>query len=196
MKTRFTLITILILLMTFSDLKAQETKLGGIRAGWQNSVLASSGKVDDNVDPLSAFYVGLFRENKIIPLLAIGTGLEYSQMGVKDKTLDDTQIRLHYLCIPIDLRVKVGPVFAKAGFSANFRVGEKVTVLGTDITDTELWTKSEVFDIPFYLGAGVDILIFRIEARYHWGLLDVYKQTADNNAQQLQYFQLGVGVMF
>ena len=55
MKTRFTLITILILLMTFSDLKAQETKLGGIRAGWQNSVLASSGKVDDNVDPFSDF---------------------------------------------------------------------------------------------------------------------------------------------
>ena len=195
MKTLFTLF-IAIMLSIPSSLLAQDTKLGGIRAGWQNSGLFDNGNLDENVDPLNAFYVGLFRENKIIPLLAFGTGLEYHQVGVKDKTLDDTDIKLHYLAIPLDLRVKLGPVFAAAGFSANFRVADKVRLLGEDITDSELVPKSEFFDIPFYLGAGVDILIFRVEARYHWGMLDVFKATTDNNAQKSQYFQLGFGVSF
>lgn len=172
-----------------------ENKIGGIRAGWQYSALYNNGNIVEDSDPLSSFYVGLFRENKLIPLLAIGTGIEYFQVGIVDKENSNTNLRLHYISIPIDLRVKLGPVYALGGLGLNFRVAEKWKVDGESFDPSDE-VKSEVFDMPLFLGVGVKIAIIRIEARYHWGMFDVYKPTDLVNEQNSQYLQVGLGVSF
>ena len=50
--------------------------------------------------------------------------------------------------------------------------------------------KSNWFDAPVFLGAGVKIFFVSVEARYHWGLIEV------RNGLKSQYFQLGAAVSF
>ena len=165
-------------------IQLQAQKIGGIRAGWQNAVLVSDG---DAADALQSFYVGLYRNNKFGGIFAISTGIEYFQNGTE---LDaNNYAKLHYISVPLGFRVKLGPVFAIAGPALNFKVAEKQRLAGLEIPVTDE-NKAAFFDLPVFLGAGVKIFMFTIEARYHWGLLDVYDGTKN------QYFQLGAGLSF
>lgn len=196
MKTKIILLfTALLFISTGSFAEDDDDKVGGIRAGWQYSGLYNSGTILEGTDPLNSFYVGFFRENKLFPLLALGTGLEYFQVGVIDSELDDTSLKLHYISIPIDIRVKLGPVYALGGVAANFKVGEKWKILGEDFTPEDDF-KAEFFDVPLFLGVGVKIMMIRIEARYHWGMLDTYKSVDGSDAIKGQYLQIGAGISF
>jgi len=171
------------------DLNAQDgDNSRGIRAGWQSSDFYNDG-VSVGGDPLSSFYVGFFNERKIIPLLSFGSGLEYFQNG--SDLGSDIKYKQHILSIPLYLKLKIGPVYATGGASANFRVAEKYIVGDSKIDVPEAW-QSNWFDVPMHAGLGVELLIFRIEARYHWGMMDSFKNTTGNS----QYFQLGAGVSF
>lgn len=160
-------------------------KVSGIRAGYQSSGYFKNGDMLSGTDKYASFYVGLFRERKLIPLLHVGSGLEYFQNGAKID--DDNKMILHYLSVPIYAKVKVGPVFALTGFAPSFKVAEKQFLLGEKSTPSD---KSNWFDIPFYLGGGLKILFISVEVRYHWGLLDVREGTMS------QYFQLGGAISF
>jgi hypothetical protein len=167
-------------------------KVGGIRAGWQYSGLYQNGSIQDGYDPMSAFYVGIFKDVKIIPLLRFGIGLEYSQVGLTSSDANiDNAYKLSYLYLPLYLKVKVGPVFALGGVSPSFKVGEKITVAGQSIGLTDN-NKANVFDIPVFLGAGLKILFVSVEVRYNWGMLNVYE---DPNAKS-QYLQVGAAISF
>lgn len=186
---RFYSVIVLIALIT-SGLSAQDEKqnrVGGIRVGYNGA----SMYMDDNKYPASevlpAFYAGFFRDNKIIPLLHFGTGLEYVQNGIQFDS--DNKRKLHYVSLPIDLRIKVGPVYALGGISPSFKVAEKIIEVGTS-RNPDSGDKSAVFDAPLYVGAGVKILFFTVEARYHWGLVEVY------NGYYNRYFQIGAGISF
>jgi hypothetical protein len=136
---------------------------------------------------LNSFYVGFFRDKKISPLLFFGSGLEYFQNGIKYP--GDSKRILHTLSIPLDLKLKLGPVFALGGAAANFKVAEKIVVEDNSVNPTE-GNKSNWFDIPVFLGAGVKISFITVEARYHWGLLDV------RNGLYSRYLQIGAGLSF
>ena len=62
---------------------------------------------------LFQFYVGVFKEKRIFPFLHWGTGLEYFQNGAG--LADNNKQVIKYLGLPIDLKVKPGPVYALAG---------------------------------------------------------------------------------
>ncbi len=178
MKRSIFIVVLLIAIGFSTDLKAQ--KLIGIRAGWHYATLVGS-PLEDN--PNNTFYIGLYRNNKFGGIFAIHTGLEYFQNGAK---LDDNNYRkLHYISVPLGLRVKLGPVYALGGPALNFKVAESSRVLGQSIDDDN---KAAFFDLPVFLGAGVKIFMFTVEARYAWGLLDV------NDGVTNQYLQLGVGL--
>lgn len=165
----------------------------GVRAGWQMSGLYEDGSIPAGYGTNSGFYVGFFKDTKIIPLLKLGTGLEYGQVGVvKDSSNYNAKRVLHYVAIPIDLKVKLGPVFALAGASLNFRVADVNTV---NEQKTDPIFESNVFDIPLFVGAGVKILFITIEARYHWGMLNVIG-SGDQFNNNSQYLQLGAAVSF
>lgn len=194
MKKTITSSLIILLITTglFAQDKNHDDKLLGVRAGWQYSTLLTDGNIPEGSDPLSSFYAGIFKEFKIVPLLRFDAGLEYAPVGIADSDTD-SKIVLHYLSIPLNLRVKLGPVFALGGAAANFRVAEKYTINGENY-DPEDDEKSNVFDVPLYLGLGVKILFISVDARYYWGMLDVYNN--ENSTTKSQYLQLGASIYF
>jgi len=162
-------------------------KVGGIRAGWHYAVLEKSGGRPDTTNALNSFYVGFFRDTKIIPLLNFGSGIEYFQNGM-EYTNNSSRI-LHTISVPLDLKLKLGPVFVLGGIAANFKVSEKVKIGGEYVTPLEA-DKTNWFDLPVFVGAGLKIWFVTVEARYHWGLLEA------RNGYYNQYFQLGAGISF
>jgi hypothetical protein len=188
MKKIVSILFVLFFAGAFLHTSAQNGNKLGIRAGYQSSSWHKDGSQLTGTDPYSSFYVGLFRDNKIIPAVHIGLGLEYFQAGA---TMDnDRKQVLNYLSVPAYLKVKLGPLFALAGVGANFKVGEKVYT-GSSSAAPSASEKSKTFDCPFIAGAGVKILMFTIEARYHRGLVKINDAGASN-----QYLQLGAAVSF
>ena len=176
-----------VVFFTFSLLSVKAQDKIGIRAGYQSSAFYKSGSQITGTDPYGSFYVGLFKDNKIIPAIHLGIGLEYMQTGMK---MDDNNKQvLNYLSIPVYAKVKIGPVFALGGLAGNFKVGEKVFVNGNSASPTDA-QKSKTVDVPLFLGAGVKIMIFTLEMRYHWGLTQI------NNGASSHYLQLGAAVSF
>lgn len=165
--------------------KADGDKVGGLRVGYHSTQFNLNG--DFVGEPLQNFYIGLFRDTKIIPLLHFGSGLEYYKNGTK---FDSGDLReLHYLSIPLNLKLKLGPVFALGGAAPSFRLADRITVDGVKENPTDD-QKSEWFDIPLFVGAGVKIWFVTLEARYHWGMLEVV------DGYKSQSFQLGAGISF
>ncbi|MGD2035951.1 MAG: outer membrane beta-barrel protein [Bacteroidales bacterium] len=162
-------------------------KVGGIRFGYQAATMFDNEGKLTGTEVLQSFYVGLFRDNKIVPLLRIGTGVEYFQNGFK--TDDDNKLVLHYLSVPVHAKARIGPLFVLTGLSPSFKVSEKIFENG-EKRDPSGDEKSEFFDIPIHVGAGVKFLFITLEARYHWGLFEV------NNGYRNQYLQIGAGVSF
>lgn len=184
MKKIYTLL--LLALFTFALMPANAQKIG-VRAGYQMSNWYKDGSQLSGTDPLSSFYVGLFKVKKIVPAVHFGIGLEYFQNGF---TAANSYKRvLHYISIPVYMEAKLGPVFALGGIGANFKVSEKITLNGTTASASSE-EKSKPMDVPVFLGAGFKILMITIEARYHWGLVKI------NDGASNQYFQVGAGVSF
>lgn len=185
MKKIFTLFLLALFALALVPAKAQKI---GVRAGYQMSNWYKDGSQLSGADPLSSFYIGLFKVKKIVPAVHFGVGLEYFQNGFKSASNVNKWV-LSYISIPVHLDAKLGPFFALGGLGANFKVSEKVTVNGTTASATSE-QKSKPMDVPVFLGAGVKILLFTFEARYHWGLVKI------NDGATNQYFQLGAGVSF
>jgi len=158
----------------------------GIRAGWNYAAMFIDGDQLSGTDRMNSFYVGLFKEKKIVPLLRFGSGLEYFKNGY---TINDNLKReLHYLSVPLYLKVKLAFLYATGGTALNFRVSEKLP--GNVLLDPLNNEQTAWFDMPLQLGLGVKILMFSVEARYNWGLFDMY------NDSRNQYFQAGFTVSF
>jgi len=167
-----------VLSMLFMLVLTQAVKAGdkdyGVRAGWQSALLSIDG---ENTDALSSFYAGFFKETQIVPLLKYGLGLEYAQMGGKE----DIEYKLGYIGVPLYLKAKVGPVYGLAGSGINFKISE---------TENIFEEKANAIDVPVYAGVGLNFLMISLEARYHWGMLEVQEKTKN------QYLQIGLAVSF
>lgn len=160
----------------------------GIRAGYQSSTIAVDGSQFASTVGLNSFYLGVFKEKKLVPMLHFGVGLEYLQNGF-ESNLVDLQRRLHYISAPLYLKVKVGPVYATGGTALNIKVAENTEFL--DASMDPLTEKSNWFDLPLQAGLGIKILMFSLEARYNWGMLNLNDIGAKN-----QYVQLGLAMSF
>jgi hypothetical protein len=104
----------------------------------------------------------------------------YYQNGSKED--NDNWMRLHYLNIPVSLRVKIGPVYGFAGVNGAIKLGGENHTLGvkTDVKEINTW------DAGVHGGIGVKFWILGVEAKYNWGLVDL------NDGYKSQYLQLGL----
>ena len=186
------LFCVVLLFLSFTAVNAQKEdnygKVGGVRGGWQMSNFSYDGKLLDSTNYMSKFYVGFFRDNKIIPMLFIGSGVEYMQNGVNWG--HNSSRTLHIISVPIYLKFKIGPVFALGGAGLNFKVAEKLLIAGVDLPPENYGGKTNVFDVPVFVGLGLKIFFISVEARYHWGMLDVRDNT------KVQYCQVGGAISF
>jgi hypothetical protein len=153
----------------------------GIRAGYQNASMQSVDSIWYN--SLNSFYIGGYKEFRFFPFLYAGSGLEYFING--NQKDENNKLLLHYLSVPLDIKLKAGPIFALGGFSLNFKIGEKMMVDGKTINLTGD-NKIGWFDSSAFIGAGINILMISIEGRYHWGLVDVNRGFHNN------YYQVGL----
>ena len=162
-------------------------KIGGIRGGFQSAVMVEDGSKADTANNLKTFYVGLFRDQKLVPILFFGSGIEYFQNG--SRYPNDSKRVLHMVSIPLYLKLKIGPVFALGGIAGNFKVAEKIYVGDTKSKPPD-GDKSKWFDGAAFAGVGLKILFITVEARYHWGLIE------SNNGLYNRYLQIGAGLSF
>lgn len=182
-KLKFIFLIALSTVLTMNIKAGDDDKIGGIRAGYQSAAVHLDGNMTEK--HLESFYIGLTREKQIVPILHYGVGIEYFQNGLQID--DDNKYVLHYVSIPINLKAKLGPVFARTGVAGNLKVNEKIFIAGNKETPDD---KAKIFDGAFYVGAGVEVLMITLEARYHWGL------TEFDSGLKNQYFQLGAGIAF
>jgi len=159
----------------------------GVRTGYQNSTIKQDGTMISGTDSYNSFYIGLFKTHKIIPAVHFGYGLEYMTTGAEWNDNAENVV-LSHLSVPMYLEGKIGPVFALSGVAANFKINEKYSGIISDSPFGE--EKFNTVDFPVFLGAGFKIMLFTLEARYHWGLTEI------NEGVKSQYLQLGVGVSF
>jgi len=172
----------LIVLPTTSVLADDDDKAiyKGLRFGWQDSNFGNS-----DWDDLSSFYAGIFVVKKIGAgkLLSIYSGLEYYQTGTSQDA--NNKIVLGYLSIPINLRLKVGPVYGFAGFNPSFKIMEDAKFAGVDVSDD---VNVNGFDIGGQVGIGAKFLFLGVEVKYNQGLTSVFTDSNgdDNTTHHLQ----------
>ena len=187
LKFYFAILFVALMATTVNAQKDDHNRVGGIRAGYNGAALVMDGELFPLSEAHPSFYAGFFRDNKIIPLLHVGTGLEYVQNGMNFN--EDNKRVLHYLSVPLNLKLKLGPVFALGGIAPSFKVAEREVVAGNsmkpDSDDTSNW-----FDAPVFVGAGLKLWFITLEARYHWGITDVYQGYHNH------YLQIGAGISF
>lgn len=180
----FFLLSIFIATMAISiqSVQAQGKRSIGIRAGYQVSGLFEGSDRVAGTSNYGSFYVGAFKENKIIPFLHWGTGLEYCINGAEFG--DNSKQKIHYLGLPVHLKAKVGPVYALLGVQPKVKLSEKIFIDDEKTSPTDE-QKSKTFDLPAYGGLGINILIVSIETRYYYGLIET------NHGARNAYLQVG-----
>lgn len=158
----------------------------GVRAGVQGAGTFNDGEVVENALP--AFYLGLFRDQSIFMsgFVSLTPGIEYMQNGYW--TDSENLRRIHYIALPLALRLHFGPFHAQFGYSANVRIGERLLINAEDSLNNS--NRSKTLDIPIQAGVGVKIYNFSLEGRFHYGFMDV------NQGNQNAYLQLGVALSF
>jgi len=184
---QFLLLSIFIAFVALSSesVQAQGKRSIGIRAGYQSSGLFDGSDRVSGTSNYSSFYVGVFKENKILPFLHWGTGLEYCQNGAGLPDNDKQVIK--YLGLPVHLKAKIGPVYALVGVQPKVKIGEKIIIDDEKTSPTDE-QKSKTMDLPAYGGLGFNILIVSIEARYHYSLFET------NHGARNAYLQLGATI--
>lgn len=186
MKTIINIVLSMLILFAFSLTSFAGDKDRGIRAGYLSGQIKVDGEnaFDNN---LSSFYLGFYKDKRIIPALRVGAGLEYLQTGSQQD--NDNKYQLGYIGVPIKIQGKVGPIYALTGVSPSFKISEKMTLLGNDfeIPDDD---KAKVFDLPLFVGGGFQIMMIGIEARYYIGLTEIQDKTKN------QYLQVGLTLSF
>jgi hypothetical protein len=189
MKKTITLIFVLgaFVLSTLSSFAGDDDKKvkKGLLGGWQYSNFYKDGnKAWD--DHHSSFYVGVYSNTNLgaSGLIQFCSALMYFQNGSGQD--ENNKIKLHYLNIPVSLQVKIGPVYGFAGVNGGIKLGGEIYYMGekSNVKDISTW------DAGVHAGIGLKILIIGIEAKYNWGLVDIYE---DYNSR---YLQLGLKLYF
>ena len=172
-------ILILILHAFFGIHSMAQGREMGLRAGLMAAETFNSGEIVEDVIP--ALYAGLFVGRPVGSTFFTSfiSGVEYLQNG--HWTDDQNFRRLHYVSIPLAFRFHFGPFHLQPGVSANFKIAERLMVQGEDQLTAE--NRSSWFDLPIMVGAGVRISNVIIEARFHFGVLDVNQGNRNHSLQ-------------
>jgi hypothetical protein len=152
------------------DKDKHEDRWNGLRAGYHLSNFEGDQGSTSN---RNGYYGGYFRNLIKVPLYRLSTGLEFNTAG---SASGDDERRLGYLSLPINNRFKFGPVYVDIGLNAALKVGEKTLVDGSEV-DLPDEAKAEPLDLLVHGGAGFKFLFLSVEARYRYGLTEVYEGT-------------------
>lgn len=215
------IIVVILLILPFLILPAQELRLGVI-ANPQLSWLNPSGtkKVEKGENHLG-FDIGLavenyFRKNYAlltgVTLCNLGGGLKYSdslQFTLSDEDYDvapETELdyKLQYVRIPIGLKFKTNDIgyfryYTQLGFSGGINVKSILNAEASNIEEEDISQDINLMNLGYFIGGGAEYslggsaaIVFGIT--YYSGFLDVVKTT--NDKVVLSRVALRLGIMF
>lgn len=171
---RKTVVAFFLLLAFSNSIYAGLGDKKGFRAGLNVSWLrGNGGKIGSG---LSTPYFGAFMYEKLAPLVRIGSGLEYFQMGY-----DSPRYVIHYAEMPLNVRVDAGPMIITAGSGFRLKLWDRMEyngVMGSVDASFDQW-----YDVPARLGIGYKFLIVGMELRYNIGLVDLGYGYYNHNLQ-------------
>lgn len=161
----------------------------GIKGGFN---LSSFRGDNDNLNPIAGFHAGVFIDYKLSEIFSVQSEILYSGAGAKN-SIDTAEgkfretLRLGYVSVPVMLkyypvkRLSIG-LGGEAGWMVSARVKYDEASIVSEAGTCNKCTMDlmEKFTVGIKTGVGYELdKQFIIEARYHLGLTDVYK---NNNA--------------
>ncbi len=156
----------------------------GIRAGFQTAQLKSDiGELFKSNQ--NRYFVGIYKESWMVPLLRLSMGVEYYETGSQQ---DGVDLKLGYLSAPLALKADVGLFNFYGGISGAYRLFAHEDVNGDRIETPD--DKYGRFDYSTFLGGGINILFVGIDIRHHWGRTEVVE------GYKNRFWQLGATLRF
>jgi hypothetical protein len=158
----------------------------GVKAGANLATL--SGGNDSSIGSRTGFYVGAFKEMKLIPeLLFLQPEIQYSSQGFSsDIPGIKSDSSIDYINIPIVAKVYFLKLFSiEAGPQFGFKVGDNFEGAASDNIET--------FDLAGAFGLNLNFPMgLSINTRYVMGFSEVIKDTN----QKTSVFQVGAAFKF
>ena len=210
---------VLLIIMAVCGLSQVRGQDFGVKAGYNYSTFSGETSSLSTIEGLSGFYIGGLVELPISNVLSIQPELIFSRQGVAWKrelkgfgmsvNINNADIRLDYLNIPVMAKVNLGPLFLQGGVQFGFLVGKpetSSTVNGLRVT--EQVDKDAYASFDFGVGAGLGVNLsqhFFVEARYTHSLTNALDPNnnslknahiSDDNNFKNAVLSLGLGVKF
>lgn len=209
----------LLIIMTVCGLSQVRSQDFGVKAGYNYSTFSGETSPLSTIEGLSGFYIGGLVELPISNVLSIQPELIFSRQGVAlrqeikgfgfNVSINNADIRLDYLNIPVMAKVNLGPLFLQGGVQFGFLVSKpKVNRL----PNTSLFTlldKDSYNSFDFGVGVGLGFNFnrrFFAEARYTHSLTNVFDPNDDyfkasgigsnNNNFKNAVLSIGLGMKF
>lgn len=162
-----------------SIVTAQDAQFG-IKGGvnFSNIVGGDDGNSIDDENLLTSFHIGIFTQVGLSDVFYIQPELLYTRKGTELDLglLGDRQLNLDYLELPIMFRIQVlETINLEAGPYAAYLLNSKITNGNSNESfnlDTDDFRK---LDYGVAIGAGFDLEILEIGARYNYGLVSLSK---------------------
>ena len=210
----------LLIIMAVCGLSQVHAQDFGVKAGYNYSTFSGETSSFSTIEGLSGFYIGGLVELPISDVLSIQPELIFSRQGVAlrqelkgfglNVSINNADIRLDYLNIPVMAKVNLGPLFLQGGVQFGFLVGKPE--VGRYITNVRMGTlldKDSYNSFDFGVGAGLGFNFnrrFFAEARYTHSLTNVFDPNDDyfkasgigsnNNNFKNAVLSIGLGMKF
>ena len=148
-------ITIIVFVALFG-LTIQANAQLGVKLGYNFAKMSGDTEPGYTEKSLNNMLFGAFFEKDLIPFLDLRLGVEYSPKGYKEESGDlYNEWTLKYIEIPVQAKVKVGPVYALGGVYGAFATkGTLETQIGSADIDFDV-VQLKKFDYGMKFGAGV-----------------------------------------
>jgi hypothetical protein len=137
-----------------------------------------------DLENMAGLTAGAFVTMPINALLGFQPEVLYSRQGAKMRQSGvTTEMTLDYIRVPLLARVRTGsrsPVAILFGPSMGFKTRASLIEKGTTFDGSDIFDeRTETFELGLTAGAAMDAGRLVLDARYTWGLTDIFKPVPD-----------------
>ena len=173
----------------------------GVKIGYNFAKM--SGDVSDGYSEKSLNNVcfGAFFEKDLIPLLDIRAGVDFSPKGYREENGDMyNQAKINYLEIPVQIKLKVGPIYALGGVYGAYAMKGKyeTETVSVDVDFDQMEMKRIDYGMKFGVGfqVGLGPLHAFAQGEYSFGLQNLNKTDGEDSKNKVICVSAGVVLAF
>ncbi len=181
--------TLLVMFVALFAISYQSKAQLGVKLGYNFAKMSGLDTGGADEKSLNNLVFGAFMEKDLIPLLDIRLGAEFSPKGMRVESGSDfSELKINYLEIPVQAKVKLGPFFVLGGVYSAFALkgSYEQEFLGVTSKDDNINFDDynlKKFDYGMKFGAGVQVGLGPLHAftqvEYSFGLQNLNKGDGD-----------------